>query len=72
MWSLLNDPQTRRTQMSEATTDRVELDDQLQEFLLEVRAGQSLALAVWASRVLKRGVLTMRELERCFALGFEG
>jgi hypothetical protein len=58
--------------MSEATTDRIALDDQLQEFLLEVRAGQALALAAWASRVLKRGVLTMRELERCFSLGFEG
>jgi len=58
--------------MSEATTDRIDLDDQLQEFLLEVRAGQALALAAWASQVLKRGVLTMRELERCFALGFEG
>ena len=58
--------------MSDATADRIEVDDPLQEFLLEVRAGQSLALAAWASRVLKRGVLTMQELERCFALGFEG
>jgi len=58
--------------MSETTTERIELDDQLREFLLEVRARQALALAAWASRVLKRGVLTMQELERCFALGFEG
>ena len=58
--------------MTEATTDRIDLDDQLHEFLLDVRTGQSLALAAWASRVLKRGALTMRELERCFALGFEG
>ena len=58
--------------MSEAATDRIELDDQIEEFLHEVRAGQSLALAAWASRVLKRGMLTMQELERCFALGFEG
>ena len=43
MWSLLNAPHPRRTQMSEATTERIELDDQLQEFLLEVRAGQALS-----------------------------
>jgi len=57
---------------ADTTTDRIELDDQLQEFLLEVRAGQALSLAAWAARVLKRGVLTTQELERCFALGFQG
>ena len=58
--------------MSEIATNQVALDDELHAFLLEVRSGQSLALAAWAARVLKRGTLTMQELERCFALGFEG
>jgi hypothetical protein len=58
--------------MSEATTSQIDLDNELQEFLAEVGAGQSLALAAWAARILERGSLTMRELERCFALGFQG
>jgi hypothetical protein len=58
--------------MTEATIDRIDLDNELREFLAEVRAGQALSLAAWAAKILRRGSLTMRELERCFALGFEG
>ena len=58
--------------MPDSETSQIDLDDQLHEFLLAVQVGQSLTLAAWAARILKRGVLTMRELKRCFALGFEG
>jgi hypothetical protein len=58
--------------MSEAEFFPIELDDALHLFLIEVQAGQSLALSAWAAKTLKRGTLTMRDLERCFALGFEG
>jgi hypothetical protein len=50
----------------------ISIDANLREFLEEVRAGQSLALAAWAARILKSETLTMPELERCFRLGFEG
>ncbi len=58
--------------MTENASNRIELDDALRDFLWEVRSGQSLALASWASRVLNRGLLTRYDLERCFILGFEG
>jgi len=47
------------------------LDESLNAFLTEVQSGQSLALAAWAADVLQRDELTMRDLERCFALGFD-
>ena len=58
--------------MPEIATTQIDLDDALHAFLGNVRSGQSLDLAAWAARVQKRGTLTMRELERCFVLGFEG
>ena len=58
--------------MPEIATNQIDLDDALYAFLGSVRSGQSLDLAAWAARVQKRGTLTMRELERCFVLGFEG
>ena len=58
--------------MSEIATAQIDLDDALYAFLSTVRSGQSLDLAAWATRLLKRGMLTMQELERCFSLGFEG
>ena len=58
--------------MPEIATSQIDLDDALDSFLGSVRSGQSLDLAAWAARVQKRGTLSMRDLERCFVLGFEG
>ena len=58
--------------MSEIATTQIDLDEALHAFLGSVRSGQSLDLAAWAARVQRRGTLSMRDLERCFVLGFEG
>jgi hypothetical protein len=53
-----------------ATT--IKTDKQITRFLRTCTAGQCLGIAAWAATILKTGQMTMRDLERCFNLGFEG
>jgi hypothetical protein len=46
------------------------LDECLIEALEEIRAGQSLNLAYWASNILEAGRISTNDLERLFNLGF--
>ncbi len=59
------------TNTDKAANEIIGLDRDLRAFLKEVRAGQCLALAAWAAKLLRAGAMTMADLERCFNLGFE-
>ena len=50
----------------------MKLDDDIKGFLKTVKAGQSINLAAWASRILTSGQITVDELARLVTLGFEG
>lgn len=49
----------------------IRLDTDLRSFLREVASGQCLALAAWASKLLRADQMMMADLERCLNLGFE-
>ena len=50
----------------------ITLDHDLRDFLRgECLTCQSLAIAAWASRILRAKTMTMQDLERCLNLGFE-
>lgn len=49
----------------------ITLDPDLRAFLRDCLSCQSLAIAAWASRILKAGEMTLKDLERCLNLGFE-
>lgn len=53
------------------TTETTPLDADLRSFLKEVRACQCLALAAWAAKILRAGRMSVKDLERCFRLGFD-
>ena len=48
------------------------LDPELRQFLRRecIQHCQSPGIAAWATTILRRNSLTMRDLERCFVLGF--
>lgn len=48
------------------------IDKNLRAFLKEVKGGQSLNLAVWATECLNARKMTFSDIEKCFVLGFEG
>ena len=50
---------------------RIALDPALREFLRACASCQSLAIGAWASRILKAGEMTQKDMERCLNLGFE-
>lgn len=50
---------------------KIKLDADLRKFLRDVRAGQCLALAAWAAKILRAREMEMHDLERCLNLGFE-
>ena len=58
-------------QNADATNATIKLDADLTAFLRTVMAGQCLALAAWASQLVRRGEMTTADLERCMNLGFE-
>ncbi|HKQ48617.1 MAG TPA: hypothetical protein VJZ71_11150 [Phycisphaerae bacterium] len=49
----------------------IALDRDLRAFLRECLSCQSLAIGAWASRILRAGTMTLKDLERCLNLGFE-
>ena len=49
----------------------IALDPDLRAFLRECLSCQSLAIGAWASRILRAGEMTLKDLERCLNLGFE-
>ena len=55
-----------------ATRSTLVGNHELRDFLKSVRAGQCLALAAWATAILRAGDITDTDLQRCFALGFHG
>lgn len=57
--------------MTTDANDKIRLDADLRAFLRECRKGQSLALATWATKILRAGQMTMTDLERCLNLGFD-
>ncbi|NLE59327.1 MAG: hypothetical protein GX616_13280 [Planctomycetes bacterium] len=57
--------------MTTNANDKIRLDADLRAFLRECRKGQCLAIAAWATKVLRAGEMTMADLERCLNLGFE-
>jgi hypothetical protein len=73
---------TRKTQRTKTTSpinptpdevaeQPIALDGDLRKFLREVRSGQCLALAAWATKILRARRMTMADLTRCVNLGFE-
>ena len=50
---------------------KIALDADLKAFLRETTNGQCLALAAWATQILRAGWMTPVDLERCLNLGFE-
>lgn len=58
-----------RTMITHAN-DRIRLDADLRAFLRTCRAGQCLAIAAWAAKILRAGAMTGADLERCLNLGF--
>jgi hypothetical protein len=67
----MEEPTMRTTQTSKQDPQTIRLDADLRAFLREVCSGQCLALAAWATRILRAGSMTMADLERCLNLGFE-
>lgn len=56
--------------MTTNANDKIRLDADLRAFLRECRKGQCLAIAAWATKILRAGEMTMADLERCLNLGF--
>lgn len=60
------------TTNAEPDTQPIALDADLRAFLRDECVGcQSLAIAAWATHLLRAGEMTVRDLERCLNLGFE-
>lgn len=51
--------------------EKVVLDPDVRAFLKECMSCQSLAIGAWATRLLRAGTMTLKDLERCLNLGFE-
>lgn len=71
-----NMQRTKTTEPTKATPGTaaeqpITLDGELRKFLREVCSGQCLALAAWATKILRARQMTMADLERCLNLGFE-
>jgi len=64
-------PVIRAGRAGQVETAGIQLDADLRAFLEEVMSCQSLGLAAWATRIVRRGTMTMSDLERCLVLGFE-
>ncbi len=47
------------------------LDKEIRAFLRKVKRGQSLNLAVWATKVLEARKMTFKDLEKMYNLGFD-
>ena len=56
---------------NEQDRQAIKLDPDLRTFLRETATCQCLALAAWATKLLRAGSMTMTDLERCLNLGFE-
>ena len=50
--------------------DHIRLDAELRGFMRECMSCQSLGIAAWATRIMRREWLTMQDLERALGLGF--
>jgi hypothetical protein len=57
--------------MTTNANDKIRLDADLRAFLRECMNGQCLAIAAWATKILRAGEMTMADLERCLNLGFQ-
>jgi len=54
--------------------EQVKQDRAIRNFLRKVKNGQSINLMAWACEVLDRKtkMMSLKEIEKCFNLGFEG